>query len=125
MHTNFERPELSALEKIEKIKLLLNKEDCDLLEVLDLKSNLSFPNQKEESMLNEAIWNKQFDLLFNNKIMLSSTNHPSMLLINHLLNQAYDYNVKDINKINYLESLREDGLKIIKEIKKSKNIDEI
>ena len=48
-----------------------------------------------------------------------------MLLINHLLNQAYDYNVKDINKINYLESLREDWLKIIKEIKKSKNIDEI
>jgi len=125
MLNNSEKKELSSLEKIEKIKFLLNKEDCDLLEILELKNNITFPNLKEESKLNEEIWNKQFDLLFNEKITLSSTNHPSMLLINHLLNQAYDYNVKDINKINYLESLREDGLKIIKEIKKSKNIDEI
>ena len=125
MINKLEKLQLSPSEKLEKIKNLLDKEDCDLLEVLDLKNNLSFPNQKEESKLNQAIWNKQFDLLFKNKIVLSSSSYPSMLLINHLLNQAYDYNVKEINKINYLESLREEGLKIIKEIKKSKNIDEI
>ena len=99
MINKLEPNELSPSEKIEKIKFLLSKEDCDLLEIYDLKNNLIFPNQKEESKLNEAIWNKQFDLIFKNKITLSATNYPSMIVINHLLNQAYDNNVKEINKV--------------------------
>ena len=48
---NTEKKELSSLEKIEKIKFLLNKEDCDLLEILELKNNITFPNLKEESKI--------------------------------------------------------------------------
>ena len=125
MLQNQNETELTSEQKIKKIKLLLSKDDCDIIEILDLNKNIKFSSEKEEANLKELIWNKEFDMIFNNKATIVTSKYPSMLIINHLLNQAYDYKLKDINKVKYLESLRESGLNIIKKIKKCKNIDEI
>ena len=118
-------PELTSEQKIKKIKNLLKKDDCDIIKILEINNSIIFSNSKEESIMKELIWNKEFDILFNSKAKLTSSKYPTMLIINHLLSQAYDYNIKDINKIKYLESLRQNGINIIKKIKKCKNIDEI
>ena len=118
-------PEITTEEKISKIKFLLSKDDCDIIKIIELNNSIIYSNSKEESTLKELIWNKEFDILFNNKTELTSSKYPSMLILNHLLSQAYDYNIKDINKIKYLESLRDTGINIIKKIKKCKSINEI
>ena len=114
------------LEKINKLKNLLQSEKTDLLEILSLRDKIKFDDQNEENQINNSIWQKQYTSIFPEK----SNDVPiptkvNLNMINLLLSSATKYNIKDSEKINQIKYIQEEANNYIKEIKKIKLLDEL
>ena len=114
------------LEKINKLKILLQNENSDLFEIISLKDQIKFEDHNEEEQINNSIWQKQY-----NSILPESSNDtslsikPNINMINLLLSSANKYKIKDEEKINIIKNIQEEANNIIKEIKKAKTLDEL
>ena len=114
------------LEKINKLKNLLQSENSDLFEIISLKDQITFEDQNEEDQINNNIWQKQYISVFP-----ESSNDTSLLtkinlnMINLLLSSANKYKIKDEEKLNKIKSIQEEANNFIKEIKKTKSLEEL
>ena len=111
------------LEKINKLKSLLQSDKSDLFEILSLKEQINFDDQNEEDLINNSIWQKQYISIFPETSNLN--NKPSISMINLLLTSANKYKINDIEKINQIKKIQEEANNYIKEIKKTKSIEEL
>ena len=114
------------LEKINKLKNLLQSENSDLFEIMSLKDQITFEDQNEEDQINNNIWQKQYISVFP-----ESSNDTSLLtkinlnMINLLLSTANKYKIKDEEKLNKIKNIHEEANNFIKEIKKTKTLEEL
>ena len=114
------------LEKINKLKSLLEVGNSDLYEILSLKDKVSFDDKNEEDQINNDIWQRQYISIFpetsNGESLPTKVN---LSLINLLLGRANKYKIKDTEKIGQIKYLQEEANNYIKEIKKSKSLEEL
>ena len=114
------------LENLNKLKSLLATENSDLFEILSLKDKVSFEDKNEEDEINNAIWQKQYISIFpepsSDEALPTKVN---LSLINLLLSRADEYKIKDTEKINQIKYIQEEANNYIKEIKKTKSLEDL
>ena len=116
------------IEKINKLKNLLESENSDWFEVLSLKENIDFTDKNEEEQINNSIWQKQYNSLFpesSKDISISIPKRINLNMLNLLLSSANKYKIKDTEKINQIKNLQEEANNYIKKIKKIKSLKEL
>ena len=118
-------PANANLEKLNKLKNLLQNDKSDLFEILYLKDKITFDNPNEEEEINNNIWQKQYVSIFPESTNNELLNKPNMSMINLLLSSANKYKIKDTEKINKIKNLQDQANNYIKEMKKTKTIEEL
>ena len=113
------------LEKINKLKNLLQSEKIDLLEILSLRDEIKFENQNEEDQINNSIWEKQYNSIFPEKLNDVPQTKVNLNMLDLLLSSANKYKIKDTDKLNQIKYLQEEANNYIKEIKKIKSLEEL
>ena len=112
-------------EKLNKLKNLLQNDKSDLFEILYLKDQITFDNPNEEEQINNNIWQKQYASIFPESSNNESLNKPNISMVNLLLSSANKYKIKDTEKINKIKSLQDQANNYIKEMKKTKTIEDL
>ena len=111
------------LEKINKLKALLDSENSDLFEILSLQEKITFEDKDEEEKINNIIWQRQYSTFFpQSPTGVSLPLKVSLNMINLLLTKANKYKIKDTEKINQIKYIQEEVNNYIKEIKKIKSL---
>ena len=111
------------LEKINKLKALLDSENSDLFEILSLQEKITFEDKDEEEKINNIIWQRQYSTFFpQSPTGVSLPLKVSLNMINLLLTKANKYKIKDTEKINQIKYIQEEANNYIKEIKKMKSL---
>ena len=114
------------LEKINKIKNLLQSENSDLFEILSLREKIVFNDKNEEDQINNDIWQKQYNSLFpETSININIPTKINLNMINLLLSSADKYKIKDTEKINQIKNIQEEANNYIKQIKKIKSLEDL
>ena len=114
------------LEKINKIKDLLQSENSDLFEILSLREKIVFNDKNEEDQINNDIWQKQYNSLFpETSININIPTKINLNMINLLLSSADKYKIKDTEKINQIKNIQEEANNYIKQIKKIKSLEDL
>ena len=114
------------LENINKLKSLLSTENSDLFEILSLKDKVSFEDKNEEDEIDNAIWQRQYISIFPEPSSDDALpKKVNLSLINLLLSRADKYNIKDTEKINQIKYIQEEANNYIKEIKKTKSLEDL
>ena len=114
------------LEKINKIKDLLQSENSDLFEILSLREKIVFNDKNEEEQINNTIWQKQYNSLFpETSININIPTKINLNMINLLLSSADKYKIKDTEKINQIKNIQEEANNYIKQIKKIKSLEDL
>ena len=114
------------LEKINKIKNLLQSENSDLFEILSLREKIVFNDKNEEDQINNDIWQKQYNSLFpETSININIPTKINLNMINLLLSSADKYKIKDTVKINQIKNIQEEANNYIKQIKKIKSLEDL
>ena len=114
------------LEKINKIKNLLQSENSDLFEILSLREKIVFNDKNEEDQINNDIWQKQYNSLFpETSININIPTKINLNMINLLLSSADKYKIKDTEKINKIKNIQEEANNYIKQIKKIKSLEDL
>jgi hypothetical protein len=114
------------IEKINKLKNLLQNENSDLFEIISLKDQITFDDHNEEEQINNSIWQKQYISIFPESSQDAPLPiKPNINMINLLLSSASKYKIKDEEKIKIIKNIQEEANNIIKEIKKAKSLEEL